>query len=140
METIISSSPEETREIARDLGRKLTAGDTVTLTGELGAGKTLFSKGIAEGMGIKEEITSPSFSLLEIYESTIPLYHFDLYRLHSQDELDELQFEEYWEGDGVSIIEWPDRAGERLPKHRININIEYIDSTNRRITIEHSDN
>jgi len=138
MKTVLTDSPEATEKIAINLGKELKKGETVTLTGELGAGKTLFSKGIAKGMGIKEDITSPSFSLLESYDNEIPLYHFDLYRISSENELDELYFEEYWEGDGVSIIEWPDRAGNRLPEKRIDIHIGYIDSNRRRIDIEYT--
>ncbi len=141
METFLTTSPEETEKIAEKIGAALTHGDVVTLTGELGAGKTLFSRGIAKGMGIMEEITSPTFSLLEIYEGEegeIELYHFDLYRIESDDELEELYFEDYWEGNGVSIIEWPLRAGDRLPARRTDITIEYINSTTRRITIEYT--
>ncbi len=140
MERVITNSPEETTELATAMGRKLKAGQVITLSGELGAGKTLFAKGIAKGMGIVEEITSPSFSLLDIHEGEIPLYHFDLYRIESPEELEELYFEEYWEGDGVSIIEWPGRAGESLPEKRTEISIEYLNSNSRRIIIEHLGN
>ncbi len=140
MKTIITNSPEETMKLAKDMGKELKPGAVITLSGELGAGKTLFTKGIARGMGIDEEITSPSFSLLEIHEGDLTLYHFDLYRIEFPDELEELYFEEYWEGEGVSIIEWPERAHEILPEKRTEICIEYMNSNSRRITIEHLDN
>lgn len=94
------------------------------------------AKGIAKGLGIAEEITSPTFTLLEIYEGAPPLYHFDLYRIEKSEELDHLFFEEYWEGDGVSVIEWADRAPGRIPPYRTAISIERTGDTSRRITIE----
>lgn len=140
VEEISSKSPEDTFEAGKALGKRTCRGDVFALTGELGCGKTVLAKGIARGMGIADEITSPTFTLLEIYEGYLPLYHFDLYRIEDSRELDNLFFEEYWEGDGVSVIEWAERAKGRLPKHTTHITLEYIDETTRRIRIERTDN
>lgn len=137
---IISSSVEETLNVAADIGRRAGRGDIITLTGELGAGKTVFARGIAHGMGIEDDITSPTFSLMEVHEGDIPLYHFDLYRIESPSELDELGFEEFWEGDGISIVEWPERAAGRLPSRVTAVIIEYTGTESRRITVEYPDN
>ncbi|HNW27863.1 MAG TPA: tRNA (adenosine(37)-N6)-threonylcarbamoyltransferase complex ATPase subunit type 1 TsaE [Spirochaetota bacterium] len=134
---IISHSMEETLDLAAELGRNAVPGSVFALIGELGAGKTIVAKGIARGMGITDEITSPTFTLMEIYEAAVPLYHFDLYRISSHDELDQLFFEEYWEGDGISVIEWADRALDRLPASRITVTIGYMNETSRSITIEY---
>lgn len=136
---IESGSREETLQIACKIGSMASRGDIITLSGELGAGKTVFAQGIAAGMGIDEYITSPTFSLMEVHEGTMPLYHFDLYRIENPSELNELFFEEYWEGDGVSVIEWPERAAGKLPERVISVTIEYTGPENRRITIEHPD-
>lgn len=128
---------EETLDLAAELGRNAVPGSVFALIGELGAGKTIVAKGIARGMGITDEITSPTFTLMEIYEAAVPLYHFDLYRINSHDELDQLFFEEYWEGDGISVIEWADRALDRLPASRITVTIGYMNETSRSITIEY---
>jgi tRNA threonylcarbamoyladenosine biosynthesis protein TsaE len=138
--TIISNSSDETFSFADELGKNLQKKSIVALYGNLGAGKTIFAKGLAAGLGIIDEITSPTFSLLEVYEGNITLYHFDLYRIDDPDEFLNLSFEEYWEGDGVSVIEWPEIAENILPKKRINVWIEYIDENIRRITVEYPDN
>lgn len=136
----ITNSEEETLSLAEDLGKRARGGEVFALFGELGTGKTIIAKGIARGLGIKEVITSPTFNLLEIYQNEFPLYHFDLFRIEKDDEFDQLSFEEYWEGDGISVIEWADRALLRLPPSAIRITIEYINDTRRRITIEYPDN
>jgi len=136
---IISLSPEETFKTAAELGASASPGDIITLSGELGTGKTLFARGIASGMGLDDDITSPSFSIMEMHEGPVPLYHFDLYRIENPAELDELFFDEYWEGDGVSVIEWPEMAGGRLPARLTRVTIDYTGSHTRRITIEYPD-
>lgn len=136
---IESRSCEETLKIAEKIGSMASRGDIITLSGDLGTGKTVFARGIASGLGIDEYITSPTFSLMELHEGTIPLYHFDLYRIERPSELDELFFEEYWEGDGVSVIEWPERAAGRIPERVISVTLEYTGPESRRITIEHPD-
>ena len=138
--TIISSSSDETFSFASELGKNIQKKTIVALYGTLGAGKTIFAKGLAAGLGIVDEITSPSFSLLEVYEGNTAFYHFDLYRIDDPNEFLNLNFEEYWEGDGVSVIEWAEIAENILPKKRINVWIEYIDENSRRITVEYPDN
>lgn len=137
---ITSNSPDETFSFAAELAGEVGIPAVIALYGDLGAGKTVFTKGIAHGLGIEEDITSPTFSLMESYEGDKPLYHFDLYRIEDQREFDHLRFEEYWEGDGVSVIEWPEKAGDTLPEHRINVYIAYIDENRREITVEYTGN
>ncbi|PKL35495.1 MAG: tRNA (adenosine(37)-N6)-threonylcarbamoyltransferase complex ATPase subunit type 1 TsaE [Spirochaetae bacterium HGW-Spirochaetae-1] len=138
-ETIVTHSAEETLEFFREIGRQAKKGDVFALHGNLGAGKTIIAKGIALGMGIEDDITSPTFTLLESYEGPLPLHHFDLYRIERDDEFDNLFFEEYWEGDGVAVIEWAGNAGNRLPENSHRIFIDYIDENTRSITIEYPD-
>lgn len=137
---INTNSIEETIAFAKKLGDTATPGSIYALHGELGTGKTIIAKGIAAGLGIMEDITSPTFNLLEIYKGRIPLYHFDLYRIQDEQELDQLFFEEYWEGNGVSVIEWAERAKGRLTETTIHITIDYIDESRRTITIEYINN
>ncbi len=132
----ISESADDTIKLGIELGKNARPGDVFALSGELGCGKTVLAKGIALGMGIKDEITSPTFALLEIYDSEPELYHFDLYRIESPGELDQLFFEEYWEGDGISIIEWAEKAGKRLPRGTTYISLKYLDEGRRSIKIE----
>ena len=138
-ETFISRSAEETASYFFNVGQRVQAGDIYALHGELGAGKTLIASAIARGMGITEDVSSPTFALLEIYEGSLKLYHFDLYRIDDERELDNLFFEEYWEGEGVSVIEWPEIAAGRLPKTIIEINVENIDENTRKISLEYPD-
>mgnify|MGYP001381473796 FL=1 len=135
----ITNSQEETFDVGYELGKKAKKGDIFGLIGDLGTGKTILAKGIAKGLGINEEITSPTFTLLEVYEAAIPLYHFDLYRISNDSELENLFFEEYWYGDGVSVIEWAERAMKRLPNDIFIIRLEYTGKNRRKITIEHPD-
>jgi tRNA threonylcarbamoyladenosine biosynthesis protein TsaE len=132
----ISESEDDTIVFGIKLGENARPGDVFALSGDLGCGKTVLAKGIALGMGIKDEITSPTFALLEIYESEPELYHFDLYRIETPHELDQLFFEEYWEGEGISIVEWAERAGKRLPRETIHITLTYINESRRSILIE----
>lgn len=134
----ITNNQDETFSIGLELGKNAKPGDVFALIGELGAGKTILAKGIAKGMGIDDEITSPTFTLLEVYESAPPLYHFDLYRISADAELENLFFEEYWFGDGISVIEWADRALDRLPKEKHTITLGYIDKNKRSISIEYT--
>jgi tRNA threonylcarbamoyladenosine biosynthesis protein TsaE len=130
-------SAEQTREFAYNFGKTLPPGSCIALNGDLGTGKTVIAKEIARGLGIAEEITSPTFTLLEEYQGNVPFYHFDLYRIDDPRELEMLFFEEYWEGNGVSVIEWASRAGDRLPDSAIIITIEYVDQNSRRLTVEY---
>lgn len=120
-----SKSAEDTLQIGMRLGQLAEAGEVYTLTGDLGAGKTVFTQGFAKGLGIEEAVNSPTFTILQIYESgRLPLYHFDVYRIRSVDEMDETGFEEYIMGEGVSLIEWADLIQEILPEKHTRILIE----------------
>ena len=101
----LSVSEEQTRAFGQALGRRVQAGDSVLLEGDLGAGKTRFAQGVALGLGIERPVTSPTFALLEGYEGRLPLYHFDLYRLETLDDLESIDFYAYAEGEGVSVVE-----------------------------------
>ncbi len=137
MQKIITHNTNETTRFAIELGETLQKGHVIALSGDLGTGKTIITKGIAKSLHIEpDDVTSPTFNLLDIHTGTLPLYHFDLYRIEDSNELDNLFFEEYWEGDGISIIEWAERAENRLPANTIKISIEYIDESKRGITIE----
>ena len=101
------------------------AGHVYALVGDLGVGKTVFTKGFAEGLGIEEAVNSPTFTILQIYdEGRIPLYHFDVYRIEEPEEMEEIGFDEYIEGDGVCLIEWAGRIADLLPDNTIVIRIE----------------
>ena len=118
-------SPEETLEVGKELGKASVAGQVYTLVGDLGVGKTVFTKGFAEGLGIEEAVNSPTFTILQIYdEGRIPLYHFDVYRIEEPEEMEEIGFDEYIEGDGVCLIEWAGRIADILPENIIVIRIE----------------
>jgi tRNA threonylcarbamoyladenosine biosynthesis protein TsaE len=134
MFSVITSSPEQTWEIGRLLGNLLDAGDTVGLYGDLGAGKTNFAYGIARGLDVQEQyITSPTFTFVNEYQGRIPLYHVDLYRLNAPDELANIGFDEYIESDGVTVIEWAERAEDELPVERLSVYFTYVDETSREI-------
>lgn len=110
-----SNSPDDTYELGRDIGKKAVPGSVIALEGDLGAGKTLFTQGLAAGLGITEPVNSPTFTILQIYESgRLPLYHFDVYRIDDPYEMEEVGFDDYIYGDGVSVIEWPDRIAELM--------------------------
>lgn len=120
-----SWSPKETFEIGVRLGQQAEAGQVYTLTGDLGVGKTVFTQGFARGMGIEEPVNSPTFTILQVYEGgRLPLYHFDVYRIGGVDEMEEIGFEDYVMGEGVSLIEWADLIEEILPEKCQNILIE----------------
>ena len=118
-------SPEETRELGRRMGEKAVPGQIFCLDGDLGAGKTVFTKGFAEGLGVKGTVNSPTFTILQVYtDGRIPLYHFDVYRLGDPSELEELGYEEYFFGDGVCLIEWSDMVEEYLPEDAVKIRMK----------------
>jgi tRNA threonylcarbamoyladenosine biosynthesis protein TsaE len=134
MFSIVSEGPEQTWRIAEQLGLKLGAGDTVCLYGDLGAGKTSFSYGLALGLEVKEKyITSPTFAFVNEYEGRVPFYHIDLYRLKGADELHSIGFEEYLGSDGVTVIEWAERAEDELPTERLSVYLTFVDESRREI-------
>lgn len=118
-------SAEETFAVGEEIGRNAKPGDVYTLVGDLGAGKTVLAQGIACGLGIVGTVNSPTFTIMQVYgDGRIPLYHFDVYRIGDIEEMDEIGYEEYFYGDGVTIIEWADLIGEILPEHYCEIRIE----------------
>lgn len=140
-----SSSPAITRDLAAQLAQLIISndkkGEVLTLIGNLGSGKTTFVQGFCAALGVQEKITSPTFTLMHIYHGDIcPIYHFDFYRLNSTAEIAALGVEEYWEGDGISLIEWPELAGPLLPNHpllvRFNMPNFVGEPETREITIE----
>ena len=119
----ISNSYEETQKIAADFAKTLKEGDVLCMYGDLGVGKTAFVQGLAKGLEIDEPITSPTFTIVNEYSGTLPLYHFDVYRIADSDEMYEIGYEEYVYGDGVSVIEWPQLIDDILPEKRYDIEI-----------------
>lgn len=118
-------SPEETFEIGKKLGEEARPGLVYTLTGDLGVGKTVLAQGIAAGLGIEEAICSPTFTIVQVYEEgRLPFYHFDVYRIGDIEEMDEIGYEDYFYGDGLSLIEWSNLIQEILPEKRTDIVIE----------------
>ncbi len=118
-----TDSPEQTFALAQALGALLLPGDTVFLTGDLGTGKSVFARGVAGALGIREPMASPTFTLMYPYEGRCRLYHFDLYRLEEPEEFYQAGLEEFVGGDGVALIEWPDHA-DLLPEPRLEVRIE----------------
>jgi tRNA threonylcarbamoyladenosine biosynthesis protein TsaE len=134
MFSIITSSPEQTHDLGEVLGSLLGPGDIVCLYGDLGAGKTSFTYGIALGLEVQEQyITSPTFTFVNEYEGRAPFYHIDLYRLKDPSELDGIGFEEYIDSDGVTVIEWADRAEDELPDDRLSVYLSYVTETSREL-------
>lgn len=121
--------------IAKSLASSLNPGTVIALDGELGAGKTVFVKGIAMGLGIFENITSPTFTIVKEYSGRLKLYHFDVYRIEDSSELFEIGFDEYINGEGVSVIEWAVNIEDTLPSDTIYINIEGSGYSQRKIEI-----
>ena len=130
---IISSSVQRTRRLGAALGGQARAGDVILLVGELGAGKTCLAQGIAEGLGIEDCVTSPSFVLLREYRGRLPLYHIDFYRLDTIEEVVSLGLDDYLCGGGVCVVEWADRGMEALPGDHLLIEMESLTKTRRRL-------
>jgi len=133
---VISNSPEETKQLGMLLAEELQPGDVILLEGHLGAGKSEFARGVAKGLGVAETVTSPSFTILNVYESgRLPLYHFDWYRLESEEELYELGMDEYLGGAGVALVEWPGQCPEALPERFLMIELLPLDENRRELRI-----
>lgn len=130
-----TSSPEETVELGRQIGKELKTGDVVALIGELGAGKTSFTQGIAEGLDVTSYVKSPSFTIVNEYKGRLPVYHIDLYRLGNINEIHELGIEEYFYGDGVTIIEWAEKAYPLLPARYLLVKFFYTGENSRKIEV-----
>ena len=122
---IESFRAEDTFELGKKLGQNAKPGDVYTLVGDLGVGKTVFTQGLAEGLGIAEAVSSPTFTIVQVYEEgRLPLYHFDVYRIGDVSEMDEIGYEDYFYGEGVCLIEWADLIREILPERYTRIFIE----------------
>lgn len=125
MRIVESFSPEDTYALGQMIGKEAIAGSVYTLVGDLGVGKTVFTQGLAEGLGITEPVNSPTFTIVQVYEEgRLPFYHFDVYRIGDVSEMDEVGYEEYVYGDGVSLIEWANLIEEILPARYTQITIE----------------
>ncbi|BCJ87192.1 tRNA (adenosine(37)-N6)-threonylcarbamoyltransferase complex ATPase subunit type 1 TsaE [Effusibacillus dendaii] len=131
----ITHTPEETKQIAKTLAELLGAGDVLTLAGDLGAGKTTFTQGLASGLGIEEAVSSPTFTLIREYEGRIPLYHIDVYRLGEQAGGENLGWDEYFYGNGVTVVEWADFIKNWLPDEWLQIEIQKTGDLERTIHI-----
>lgn len=119
-----SWSAKETLLLGSRFGKSCKAGDVILLNGDLGAGKTVFSKGIGEGLGIAEPISSPTFTILQVYEGgRLPFYHFDVYRIADIEEMEEIGYEDYFYGDGVCLIEWAGQIQEILPDKAVTVTV-----------------
>lgn len=131
----ISHGAAQTQRLGARLGELLEPGDVLLLEGDLGAGKTVLAQGVAQGLAIDDPVTSPTFTLIHEYEGRLPLYHVDLYRLGGATDAAGIGIEEYLYGDGVTVIEWPDRAGALLPREHLVISLRPIAETKRAVRL-----
>jgi tRNA threonylcarbamoyladenosine biosynthesis protein TsaE len=135
--TFISNSPAETEAIGRQVAENIGVGSVLALKGELGSGKTLFVKGVAAGLGSSADVTSPTFTILHEYRGgRLPVYHFDLFRIENPQSLARLGLDDYFFGDGISVIEWADRFPEFVPEQARWIFFEIKSETQRAITFQ----
>jgi len=129
---VVSDSEDDTRELGSLLAGTLGPGDVVAVYGQLGSGKTVFCQGLAAGLGVKDRVTSPTYTLISEYVGRVPFFHFDVYRLESSDEMYDLGFDEYFYGCGVTAIEWADRIEELLPAGHLRVRIDRDADADRR--------
>jgi tRNA threonylcarbamoyladenosine biosynthesis protein TsaE len=134
---IISKSIEDTVGIGCKLAKTLKKGDVVALIGDLGSGKTVLTKGIAKGLGVKDVryVNSPTFVIIKEYKGRQKLYHFDLYRLDHESMLDDISFEEYFYGDGITVVEWADKIADLLPKRHLEVKLSVAGENSRKIEV-----
>lgn len=132
---LVSGSPEETQEFGKRLGELAQAGDVYLMTGDLGSGKTCLTQGIARGLGVKENALSPTFVIMREMRGRLTLYHVDLYRLDRLEETEDLGLDDYFYSDGVSVVEWAEKAIGLMPLERLLIEIEYISDTQRMVRL-----
>ena len=130
-----SRSPENTEKLGTKIGQLVTEGMIVCLSGDLGTGKTTLTKSIAKALDVEEYVTSPSYTIVNEYEGKYPVYHFDVYRINEVEELYEIGYEEYFFGQGVTIIEWASMIMELIPEEAIKIEIERLDDMERQFSI-----
>ena len=137
---LITHGENETEQAGAKLAEKLRAGDVVALFGDLGAGKTAFVRGLCRGLGIEYQVSSPTFTIVNEYPGKVPLFHFDMYRLNSADELFEIGWEDYLERGGICAVEWSENVKEAFLPGTIMVSIKKIDENTREITAEVMDN
>jgi tRNA threonylcarbamoyladenosine biosynthesis protein TsaE len=130
---MISSSPEETKNLGRRLSALLASGDVVCLWGDLGAGKTCLVQGICQGLGVVDAVVSPSFTLVNEYAGACPVAHLDFYRLKGEADLEQLGFDDLFDGGRIVLIEWPERAANALPQERLDIHLRWTSDQQREI-------
>ncbi len=137
MFTLKTKSPTETKALGKKIGKKLSGGEVIALIGELGVGKTCLTQGLALGLGVnpREYVTSPSFTLINEYQGRLPLYHIDLFRLKDRGEVEELGYEEYFYGKGVTVIEWAEKAESLLPEEYLSIKLISLSENQRQISL-----
>jgi tRNA threonylcarbamoyladenosine biosynthesis protein TsaE len=131
----ITLGPKETKELGRALAKGLEVGSVVALSGPLGSGKTVLVQGICSGLGVTEFVTSPSFVIINEYPGRMKVYHFDLYRLENTEEFVKLGYEEYFYGNGITLIEWAEKIKTFLPQERVEIELEILSENERRIRV-----
>lgn len=132
---VSTHSPDQTRQLAASLAADAGPDTVLALHGELGSGKTCFAQGFAEGMGIHDPVTSPTFTLVNEYNGRLPLFHIDLYRIHNTEELTLLDLSEFFNGGGVTLIEWAERARDMLPPNTIHVFLEPMDNEDERSVV-----
>lgn len=135
MQTFLSESESQTRSFARELAKKLKPGDIIAFYGGLGMGKTTFVRGLASAFGYEDEVSSPTFSLVHEYGENLKIYHFDMYRVQSEDDLYSTGFFDYLASDAILLVEWSEHIESSLPKEQIKISFRYLDENRREITV-----
>lgn len=135
MKEYVSVSPQNTQDIAAEVLLQLPRSAVLALQGDLGSGKTCFTQGLAIALGVRQPVTSPTFTLIREYKGERPLYHIDLYRLTDPDEVLALGLDEYFESDGITAIEWAERAGDLLPEHTVRISFEALPAIDHRLIV-----
>ncbi|MBF1703761.1 MAG: tRNA (adenosine(37)-N6)-threonylcarbamoyltransferase complex ATPase subunit type 1 TsaE [Selenomonas sp.] len=135
MLTCVTHSPEETAHLAGTIGKIIREGTVICLDGELGVGKTLFVRALARTLGVESDVTSPTFNLMNIYEAACPIVHFDLYRITSEEELEDIGFYEYAEAtEGIVLIEWAEKFPDAMPADHLSVRIEALNDEDRQFT------
>ena len=135
MLTCVTHSPEETAHLAGTIGKIIREGTVICLDGELGVGKTLFVRALARTLGVESDVTSPTFNLMNIYEAACPIVHFDLYRITSEEELEDIGFYEYAEAtEGIVLIEWAEKFPDAMPADHLSVRIEVLNDEERQFT------
>ena len=137
MLTCLTQSPEETAHLAGTIGKIIREGTVICLDGELGVGKTLFVRALARTLGVESDVTSPMFNLMNIYEAACPIVHFDLYRLNTEEELEDIGFYEYAEAqEGIVLIEWAEKFPDAMPADRLTVRIDAVSAEGRQFTFD----